>query len=184
MQCWRGARPMLATRARRAPTPSAPRPLRTRRVPRAQRLRATARVVPDRPREARCGFEIRRPCRAPSRFGRKRVAKGCGCAAKGCSQRLRRGEQCRCHAGDDVLPARPLLAQLLTSRGCERIELRATIVLRRAPFGCEQPTILESIEGGVDRALLDRQMAARDLFNAEENSVAVLRAEGERFEDE
>jgi hypothetical protein len=44
--------------------------------------------------------------------------------------------------------------------------------------------MFEAEERGIQRTLLDGELVARDLLNAEENAVAVERAEGDRLQDE
>src|SRR5690348_12110804 len=77
---------------------------------------------------------------------------------------------------DRVRRARPpirLLAQL-SAAGCgELVVLRAPVVLRRAPLGRQESLVLEAVEGGIQRALSDDQLAARDLLDAEQDAVAV-----------
>jgi hypothetical protein len=44
--------------------------------------------------------------------------------------------------------------------------------------------MLEAEERRIKRALLDGELAARDLLDTEENAVAMERAEGDRLQDE
>src|ERR1051326_2529784 len=100
------------------------------------------------------------------------------------SQRVRCCAQgCR-HADDDLFPARPLLAKLLPSCSRERIEFRAPVVLRRTPLCGQESAVFETVQGGVERSLLDGEVAARDLFDAQENPVAMLRPERRGLENE
>jgi hypothetical protein len=44
--------------------------------------------------------------------------------------------------------------------------------------------MLEPIQGGVERALVDLQPVSGDLLDAQQNAVAVKRAQRDGFEDE
>jgi hypothetical protein len=73
---------------------------------------------------------------------------------------------------------------LFSAGAREGVELGAAVVLRRPPRGLEQPAIFEAVEGGVERALLDGEVAPGDLLDTEEDPVAVLGPERDGFEDE
>jgi len=60
----------------------------------------------------------------------------------------------------------------------------AAVVLALAPLTAEVAFVFEPVEGGIERALLDDELLARDLLNAEEDAVAVELAERDGFEDE
>ena len=44
--------------------------------------------------------------------------------------------------------------------------------------------MLEAVQRGIEGSLLDLQLVARDLLDAQQDAVAVLRTERNRFEDE
>src|SRR5262249_27527295 len=90
----------------------------------------------------------------------------------------------RRHARDSLFPTRSLVAQLLSAGGRQRIELRASIVVRRPPLRLQEATVLQTVQRRVERALLHGKMPVRDLADAQENSVAVLRAERDGFENQ
>ena len=48
----------------------------------------------------------------------------------------------------------------------------------------DEALVLEAEERGIERTLLDGELVAGDLLDAEENAVAVERAEGDRLQDE
>jgi len=76
------------------------------------------------------------------------------------------------------------LAQALASRGCEFVELRATVVLGRPPACLEQSLPDETKQTRIERALFDQQRVAGDLADAQQDPVSVQRAEGDRPQDE
>src|SRR5262245_13056243 len=88
------------------------------------------------------------------------------------------------HRDHEPIPALRLLLQPATAGCGEAVVLGSAVVVRSAPFGLEQTLVLEPIQRGVERALLDRQRLVRDLLNAQQHAVAVQLAERNRLEDE
>jgi hypothetical protein len=81
--------------------------------------------------------------------------------------------QRRRHRGRQTVPAVGFLAEALPSRRGEAVVLRAPVVLGRAPLGVEQALVLETVERGVERALLDEERALGDLLDPRQDGVAV-----------
>ena len=71
-----------------------------------------------------------------------------------------------------------------TSDGGEAVVLRFAIVLGGAPVAVDQSLMLEAIQRGIERALLNEQCAAGDLLDAKEHAVAVQLAERDRLQNE
>jgi hypothetical protein len=74
--------------------------------------------------------------------------------------------------------------ELLAAAGSEGVVFGFAVVFGDAPFGGEEILALEAVEGGVEGALFDGEGSAGDLFDAQEDAVAVKAAEGDGFEDE
>jgi len=88
---------------------------------------------------------------------------------------------------DEASHAVPLVAfgaELFSTSGGELVELGFAIVVGLAPLAGDPALVFEAVEGGVEGALLDFELAAGDLLDAEQDSVAVEGAEGDGFEDE
>src|ERR1700733_8744390 len=66
----------------------------------------------------------------------------------------------------------------------QTVELRLAFVVRFPPLAGDPTLMFQSIERWIQRALLDLQLFARDLLNAQQNPVAVQRAKRDRFEDQ
>ena len=60
-------------------------------------------------------------------------------------------------AGRQALPLRDFGLELLAARLRQRVEARAAVVLRRAPFGRDPALVFEPVDRGIERALLDPQ---------------------------
>jgi hypothetical protein len=71
---------------------------------------------------------------------------------------------------------------LFSGRG-EAIEFCAAIIFRFAPIGCDPAAMLQSVKRGIQRTLTHLQSLARNLLDAQRDSVAVLRAESKRFQN-
>src|SRR6266850_7012617 len=97
---------------------------------------------------------------------------------------LRLGPQ---DCSDHLRHAIPLFSFSLESaftRGREPVIFRPAFIFRLAPFTGDPPLVFETIQGGVQRALLNFQAIFRNLLNAQQDAVAVQRAQGNRLEDE
>ncbi len=55
-------------------------------------------------------------------------------------------------------------AKLAAPGGCKGIELGLAAGLRRFPFGAQPDSLLQAVKGGIERALVDLDHGARDLF--------------------
>jgi hypothetical protein len=53
------------------------------------------------------------------------------------------------------LPCANFSGELTSAGGGELVEFCAPVVLRRSPFGVEPPLVLEPVERGVERSLID-----------------------------
>jgi hypothetical protein len=65
-----------------------------------------------------------------------------------------------------------------------RLELCFSLIIGFAPHGGDETLVLEAEKRGIERTLLDGELIAGDLLDAEENSVTVERAQGDRLQDE
>ena len=68
--------------------------------------------------------------------------------------------------------------------GGEAIELGLALVVGLAPLASEEALVLEAEERGIERTLLDGELVAGDLLDAEQDAVTVERAEGDCLQDE
>jgi hypothetical protein len=66
----------------------------------------------------------------------------------------------------------------------EAIILGLALVVRFAPFAGDQALMLQAVERGIERALLDLEAVAGDLLDAQEDAVPVKLRERQSFEDE
>ena len=97
---------------------------------------------------------------------------------------LRFGIEGGAHGGDEAVPAGLFFAEAFPSRGGELVIFGAAVVVGGAPACFEKVLANEAEEGGVEGALFDQESAARDLFDAEEDAVAMEGAERNGFENE
>src|SRR6185436_5505648 len=94
-----------------------------------------------------------------------------------------RGQRAR-HCLGETVPAHGFVAQSTTSECGKTVVLRFAIVLGGAPVAVDQSLMLEAIECGVQRALLNEQCAAGDLLDTKEHAIAVQLAERDCLENE
>ena len=73
---------------------------------------------------------------------------------------------------------------MLPPSGGERVELGAAVVLGESPLGGDPASILEAAQGGVERALLDRENVVGRVLDPAGDGVAMRGAGEERFENE
>jgi hypothetical protein len=97
---------------------------------------------------------------------------------------LRFGIEGGAHGSDEAIPASLFFAKAFAAGGSELVILCAAIVIGRAPAGFEKALADKAEKRGVEGALFDEKRAARDLFDAEENAVAVEGAERDGFENQ
>jgi hypothetical protein len=88
------------------------------------------------------------------------------------------------HEGGHAVPVVGFGAELTAAGGGEAVELGLAFVVGLPPLRGDEALMLQAEERGVKRALLDGELIAGDLLDAQENAVAVERAEGDRLQDE
>ena len=81
-------------------------------------------------------------------------------------------------------PILRFLLKLSAPRGGQRIELGLPARFRFFPLGFDPRFLFETVQGRVERALLDLKHLARNLLNAFGNRPAVFRFERDSFQDE
>src|SRR5437868_7804060 len=87
--------------------------------------------------------------------------------------------------GGNVLPpGRRLIAEHTATARREPVELGTSVVVTRAPLGGDATLLLQSLQGQVERTLIDAEDAARALLDALRDTPAVHRLERERPEDQ
>src|SRR4051812_13410989 len=59
-------------------------------------------------------------------------------------------------------PCRGFVGELFSSGGAEPVELGAAVVLGRSPRGLDPAAVLQPMEGGIERTLIDLEHATRD----------------------
>ena len=99
----------------------------------------------------------------------------------------RGGFACVEDPGDGVGHPRPVLAlfgQLAAAGPRQPVVLGLAVVLGRVPLGSIQPACFETMERGIERALIDLQHVSRDLLDALRDAPAVHRLERQRLQDE
>jgi hypothetical protein len=84
----------------------------------------------------------------------------------------------------DLVPPRGLHGQLRPPLGREAIVAGAAIVFGRPPERSDPAAILEPVEGGIERPVLDLQHVLGAMFDGLRDGVPVCRPECERFEDQ
>src|SRR6266576_421349 len=83
-----------------------------------------------------------------------------------------------------LIPLAGFARQLLPPGGGERVELRAAIVLGLPPLRVDESFLLELEEGGVERAVVEREAILTDFLDTSRHAVAMERAEAfEGLED-
>src|SRR5439155_26114690 len=70
------------------------------------------------------------------------------------------------------------------ARARETIVLRVAMILRRAPLALDPSLLLEALERGVERSLIDVEHTPRELLDALADAPAVHRLERQCLEDE
>src|SRR5687767_13849352 len=79
-------------------------------------------------------------------------------------------------------PARGLGSDRPTTGSSQPIVLRATVVLRRAPFAVDPPFLLQPLERRIERPLVCVEHTSRELLDALADPPAMHRLERERLE--
>src|SRR5580700_5693396 len=88
---------------------------------------------------------------------------------------------------DDVRHAIPLFGFRLESalaRSRETVVLGLAFIFRFAPFTGDPALVFQPVERGIERALLNLQAVFRNLLDAQQNAVAMQRAERDGLEDQ
>jgi len=86
--------------------------------------------------------------------------------------------------GGEAVPIRGFLIELLAAKMSKRVELGATIVFARFPFGRDPALLFEFVKSGIERAVADLENVSGDLPEALADGPAIERFEGEDFEDQ
>src|ERR1051325_7180659 len=92
--------------------------------------------------------------------------------------------QDRLESRRETLPALELLAQGPSAGGGHVVIAGAAVVVRRRPVARDQPRLLEALQGGVERPLVDLEHALRRLLDPLADPPAVHVGEGERLQYE
>jgi len=66
----------------------------------------------------------------------------------------------------------------------ELVKTRAAVVVGHAPLSAQPSRGLESLQRGVERAVVDEQRALRRPLNGERDPVAMVRSKRQRAQDE
>src|SRR5262249_22667873 len=77
-----------------------------------------------------------------------------------------------------------LFHQLAAACAGQRVEARLAIVVGRAPLGRDEAPILETLERGVERSVIDDEDVVGLALDEAGDALAVLRAQDERPQDE
>src|SRR5206468_6592611 len=88
------------------------------------------------------------------------------------------------YGGREMGPLGGLQSQLLSTGIRETVELGFSAELGRAPFGFDPPPFFHSVEGGVERALLDLNRIAGRFLEPSGDRIAVARAQAQGLEHE
>src|SRR5439155_21259588 len=65
----------------------------------------------------------------------------------------------------------------------ECVKPRAAVVVRASPLGVDPSAVLETLQGGIERSVIDEQRVVRLLPDGAGDALSVLRAEDERAQD-
>src|SRR3954466_9395244 len=84
----------------------------------------------------------------------------------------------------ELLPRVRLRVELPAAGPCELVELRAPVIVGRAPLRADPSLAFETMQCRVQRPLRDLECLAGHLVNSLGDRPAMLRRERERFEDQ
>src|ERR1700693_717708 len=90
-------------------------------------------------------------------------------------------------AGDrrrQSIPVRPLLVEVFTTETCERVEPRLATGVGRGPLGTKPTAFFETMQGGIQRALLNLEHGAGHLLQAPHDGVPMNRAERDDLQNQ
>ena len=85
---------------------------------------------------------------------------------------------------DEPLELGAFHVQMFPARGGDRVEARAAVVLGLRPLGHDPAALLESLKGGVERAVVDEDIVARRSLDRPGDALAVHARAGEGSQDE
>src|SRR2546423_4891078 len=88
------------------------------------------------------------------------------------------------HGVGESVPFIDFLTEGSASMASDGVVAGAPIILGGLPRALDVPAVFESLERGIERALIHLESPPRDLLNAEPDSPPVHWRERERFEDE
>ena len=88
------------------------------------------------------------------------------------------------YGGGEAVPVGSFFFELGTAGSSKGVELSLTACFAFGPFGSDPSLLLETVESGIERALLDLEDFAGKLLNPLGDGPAVKGFEKERFEDE
>jgi len=97
---------------------------------------------------------------------------------------LRPGAESRGDCGDEAIPAVGFVAQTLAARSSELVELGAAVVVGCAPACFEKSPAHQAVQGGIERALFDKQGSTRNLLDTQKNTITMERAERNGLQNE
>src|ERR1700734_2185107 len=89
-----------------------------------------------------------------------------------------------CDGVRQTLPVIGFFGELLPTKRSQPVVLGAPVVGRLAPFGINPAVELQAVERWIQRALFDAEDFVGCLFDDLGDSIAVLRASGQRFQNE
>src|SRR5215471_13289725 len=98
--------------------------------------------------------------------------------------RLLRGSENAGDGGGHAQPGCLLVVELAAAQRGQLVELRLPPGFRRRPLRSEPSALLETMEGRIERALLDLQHVAGDLLEPLGDGVAMDRSETHHFQDQ
>ena len=88
------------------------------------------------------------------------------------------------HGVGEAPPFADFFRQLFASRCRQVVEARATIVVGDPPFAADPAGGLEPLECRVERSVVHEEGALRRVLDGERDAVAVVRAEGQRAQNQ
>jgi hypothetical protein len=86
--------------------------------------------------------------------------------------------------GGHAVPLVGFSAELAATGGGELVELCLAVVVGFAPLAGDEALVFKAVQGRIEGALLDGELVAGDLLDAEENTVAMKRTERDGLKDE
>src|SRR5206468_3148592 len=81
-------------------------------------------------------------------------------------------------------PVVDFLSEPSLPAGRQRVILRLATIVGLAPFRLDQSLMFEAVQRRIQRPLLDLELVAGNLLDAQQYAVAVKRSEGDRLQDQ